>query len=358
MSPRSGIEGLINQHFIMEISLFGYNLPTKLIAQKPSVPRDHSRLLIYDKKRNKVRHEHFYNLPKYLNKNDVLVFNNTKVFPARIIGNKSTGGQVEVLLLRMMNNGNWEAMVRSRKPKPGLKLRFKRGLVGVLVERLSEKTWRIKFNFENDKFLAILDKIGQPPIPPYIHVGDPQSKKLKEQYQTVYAEHLGSAAAPTAGLHFTKKLLTKIKKLGCQIEFVTLHVGLGTFEPVNTENIEEYKIHEEWASIDKKTRNRLLEAKKHGRRIVAVGTTSVRTLEHFYCSNNQSKQTDNVNIFIYPGYKFKFIDAMITNFHLPKSTLLMLVSAFIGRKKTLELYQKAIRLKYRFFSFGDAMFIF
>ena len=342
----------------MKLSLFNYNLPTNLIAQKPTTPRDHSRLLVFNKETNKASHDHFFNLPKYLTKNDVLVFNNTKVFPARIIGCKPTGGQVEVLLLKALNNGNWEAMVRSRKPKSGLKLRFKQGLFGELGKRLSEKTWQIKFNLVKDEFYSILDKIGQPPIPPYITVKNPQSKKLKEQYQTVYAEHLGSAAAPTAGLHFTKKLLTKIKKSGCQIEFVTLHVGLGTFEPVNTEKIEDYKIHTEWASLDTKTRTRLSKAKGNGQRIVAVGTTSVRTLEHFFCSSNKSKQTDNVDIFIYPGYKFKFIDAMITNFHLPKSTLLMLVSAFIGRKMTLELYQKAIRLKYRFFSFGDAMFLY
>ena len=351
----------------MKLSLFDYKLPTNLIAQKPSVPRDHSRLLVFNKETNKASHDHFFNLPKYLSKNDVLVFNNTKVFPARIMGQKLTGGNVEVLLLKKLTANSWEAMIRSKNPKPGLKLRFKQGLLGELVERLSTKTWRIKFNFESAKFLLILDKIGQPPIPPYIHPANPQSKKLKEQYQTVYAEHLGSAAAPTAGLHFTKNLLNKIKQIGCQIEFVTLHVGLGTFEPVNTENIEEYKIHEEWASLDIKTRKRLLSAKKRGQRIIAVGTTSVRTLEYYFSNqglvtgvmrDRSTSTSANVDIFIYPGYKFKFVDAMITNFHLPKSTLLMLVSAFIGRKKTLELYQKAIRLKYRFFSFGDAMFLY
>jgi len=296
-------------------------------------------------------------MPKYLNKNDVLVFNNTKVFPARIIGRKLTGGKVEVLLLKKLTADKWEAMLRAKKAKAGLKLRFKHGLSGELVERLSAKTWVIRFSFSDNAFYAILDKIGQPPIPPYIKVENPGSKLLKTQYQTVYAKYTGSAAAPTAGLHFTRNLLNKIKKIGCQIEFVTLHVGLGTFEPVNTENIEDYKIHEEWASIDRATRSRLIKAKKNGQRVIAVGTTSVRTLEYFFRQEPSKTLNADVDIFIYPGYKFQFVDAMITNFHLPKSTLLMLVSAFIGRKKTLELYRRSIKLKYRFFSFGDAMFI-
>jgi S-adenosylmethionine:tRNA ribosyltransferase-isomerase len=342
----------------MKLSLFNYNLPTKLIAQKPSSPRDHSRLLVFNKKTSKINHEQFFNLPKYLNKNDVLVFNNTKVFPARIIGQKLTGGEVEVLLLKKLTADKWEAMLRAKKAKSGLKLRFKHSLSGELVERLSAKTWEIKFNLSNNEFYAVLDEIGQSPIPHYINVKNPHSKLLKKQYQTIYAKYLGSAAAPTAGLHFTKNLLNKIKKIGCKIEFVTLHVGLGTFEPVNTENIEDYKIHNEWASIDKATRTRLIKAKENGQRIISVGTTSIRTLEYFFSGKEQQSSEANINIFIYPGYKFKFVDAMITNFHLPKSTLLMLVSAFIGRKKTLELYQKAIGLKYRFFSFGDAMFIY
>ncbi|NQT49363.1 tRNA preQ1(34) S-adenosylmethionine ribosyltransferase-isomerase QueA [Candidatus Kuenenbacteria bacterium] len=401
----------------MKTNSFDYNLPKNLIGNQPASPRDSSRLLVYDKKKEKLTHDKFFNLPKYLTENDVLVFNNSKVFPARLIGKKESGGQAEALLLKENKHGQWEALLGTRKPKIGLKLSFQRGLSAEVIGKVSEKTWLLEFNFKGPEFHAILDKIGQVPIPPYIRVRrdayvSPGSK-IKEKYQTVYAKELGSAAAPTAGLHFTNRLLNKIKDRGVQTEFVTLHVGLGTFDPVNTDDIENYKIHSEWVSVDKQTIKRLVEAKKAGRRIIAVGTTSVRTLEAIFnpvrrgayaspdrefkagvkdaspdrefkagvkdaSSDREFKAgfksgigvrrddgvapdsgfTDQVDIFIYPGYRFKFVDAMITNFHLPKSSLIMLVSAFLGRQKTLDLYKKAIKLKYRFFSFGDGMFLY
>lgn len=344
----------------MKLSLFDYRLPKELIAQEPASPRDHSRLLVYDKKTGKTIHDNFFNLPKYLKPDDVLVFNNSKVFPARLIGKKSSGGKAEVLLLRMVKTGEWEALLGTRNPKIGLKLSFERGLQAEITTKSLGKTWLLKFNFEAQKFDAILDRIGQVPTPPYIKT----KNQILRQYQTVFAKHSGSAAAPTAGLHFTKRIFNKIKSRGCQIEFVTLHVGLGTFDPVNTENIEDYQIHEEQVSVDKETIERLTAAKSAGKRIIAVGTTSVRTLESLFAKKNlnidleiKNNLIGRTNIFIYPGYKFGFVDAIITNFHLPKSSLLMLVSAFIGRKNALSLYEKAIRLKYRFFSFGDAMFL-
>jgi len=307
-----------------------------------------------------------------------MVFNNSKVFPARLLGNKETGGKAEALLLRKLKSGQWEALLGTRHPKVGLKLSFNKGLTAKVIGTPTAKTWLLQFNFSGPAFYEILDKIGQVPTPPYIDVKNQlfhshslakSDKKIRNQYQTIYAKKLGSAAAPTAGLHFTNRLLKKIRDRGVQTEFVTLHVGLGTFDPVNTENIEEYKIHQEWVSVDKQTIKRLIKAKQVGKRIIAVGTTSVRTLETLFstspiCDIRDSRQSHinschsyYTDIFIHPGYKFKFINAIITNFHLPKSSLIMLVSAFIGRKKTLELYNKCIKLKYRFFSFGDAMFL-
>ena len=345
----------------MKLNLFDYKLPQNLIAQKPATPRDSARLLIYDKKSKKIEHKLFSNLPKYLNKNDVLVFNDSKVMPARLIGNKETGGKAEGLLLEQRRTNQWEVLLGLRNPRVGLKLLFKEGLEAKVVSKCEEKTWLIEFNFKGTRFNNILLKIGQMPLPPYIHSKSNQST-LQKQYQTIYAKKIGSAAAPTAGLHFTKKLMEKIKKTGCAIEYVTLHVGLGTFDPVNTERIEDYKIHTEVLSIDTKTRKHLSKAKEQGKRIIAVGTTSLRTLESVFGDNQKNNETtkqiakQETNIFIYPGYKFKFVDALITNFHLPKSSLLMLVSALIGRQKTLKVYQKAIKLKYKFFSFGDACF--
>lgn len=342
----------------MRTSLFNYNLPPKLIANEPASPRDSSKLLIYSKDQGKITHDKFFNLDKYLLPGDVLVFNNSKVIPARLLGSKSTGGKAEALLLKQDKPGIWQAMLGTRKPKIGLKLRFEQGLQAEVIKRISDKTWLLKFNFTGPKFRAILAKIGEMPLPPYIQRIKGQRSKIKDQYQTVYAKKDGSAAAPTAGLHFTNRLLKKIKSRGVQFEFVTLHVGLGTFAPVNTENIEDFKIHTEYIEIDPTTIKRLQKAKQQGRRIIAVGTTSVRTLETIFAKQRKSKILNlKSKIFIYPGYKFKFIDAMITNFHLPKSSLLMLVSAFIGRQKTLQLYKLAIKLKYRFYSFGDGIFL-
>jgi len=360
---------IVYNNFIMKLDLFDYKLPQNLIANEPASPRDSSRLLIFNKKENKIIHDEYINLDKYLTPNDVLVFNNSKVFPARLIGKKETGGRVEILLLKQISTtpNQWEALIGTKKPKDGLKLMFSAGLTATIWNSSPDKTWFVEFNFKANKFNTILDKIGQVPLPPYIEAKSAQSK-IKKQYQTVYANKTGSAAAPTAGLHFTNRLLKKIQNKGIQTEYVTLHVGLGTFNPVETNNIEDYKIHSEFVSIDKKTIQRLQKAKEHGKRIIAVGTTSVRVLETVFTNSHQIASSSfqsssqngcecNTNIFIYPGYKFKFIDAMITNFHLPKSSLIMLVSAFIGRKKTLDLYKLAIKLKYRFFSFGDGMFL-
>ncbi len=342
----------------MKLSLFDYNLPKNRIANKPASPRDSSKLLVYNKINDRIVHDSFLNLPKYLTQNDVLVFNNTKVLPARLLGNKESGGRAEILLLKQINDSEWEAMLGTRKPKIGLKLLFKHNLQASLVNQLSNKTWTVKFNFSDSKLFNIIHKIGQVPLPPYIESTQSQ-KNLKKQYQTIFAKTEGSSAAPTASLHFTNRLLRKIKKTGCQLEFITLHVGLGTFEPVNTEKIEDFQIHSELIQIDKSTVENLLKAQKQSKRIIAVGTTAVRTLESIF--NNPDIPVKNystpTNIFIYPGYKFKFVDAIITNFHLPKSSLLILVSAFIGRTKTLALYNRAIKLKYRFFSFGDGIFL-
>lgn len=342
----------------MKLSLFDYHLPKERIAQSPANPRDSARLLIYDRKTGKVKHEVFRNLPEYLTANDVLVFNNSKVFPARLRGKKESGGKAELLLLKHLGPKKWECLVGTSNPRPGIKLVFAHGLIGEILNTAEEKTWVVEFNCPDKEMFEHLEKIGEIPLPPYISSTEKQTV-LKKQYQTVYAEPVGSSAAPTAGLHFTENLLSKIKKMGCQIEYVTLHVGLGTFNPINVEDIEKYHIHSEDVSVDKETLKRLIAAKKQGKRIIAVGTTAVRTLEAVFTDmlsrNNDFVQS--VNIYIYPPYKFKFVDAMITNFHLPKSSLLVLVSAFAGRKNIQEIYRKAIKNKYRFFSFGDASFL-
>jgi S-adenosylmethionine:tRNA ribosyltransferase-isomerase len=347
----------------MKLELFDYKLPKALIAQKPAVPRDSSKLLVYSKSTDKIVHDRYCNLDKYLTKNDVLVFNDSKVFPARLIGKKETGGKAEILLLEQVAGGKWEVLIGTKRPRIGLKLQFKKGLEATVVKVQKEKTWLVEFNCMGSRFFDILDCIGEVPLPPYIgkdEIKGLKSKvKIKRAYQTVYAKERGSAAAPTAGLHFTNRLIGKIKKKGVQIEYVTLHVGLGTFNPVNTENIEDYKIHSELVSVNKSTLQSLQKAKKEGKRIISVGTTSTRTLEAIFSKKKEWKDgfSDYVDIYIYPGYEFKFIDGMITNFHLPKSSLIMLVSALIGRKKTLDIYNLAIKLKYRFFSFGDGMML-
>jgi len=396
----------------MKLKLFDYNLPKKLIAQHPIKPRDHSRLFVYDQRSDKIKHQHFYDLPKYLQTGDVLVFNNTKVFPARLLGKKVSGGKIEIFLLKKIKGKIWEVLIGGKRRRVGTEVNFGKNLSCKITKLNEDETWQVKFNLDGNKFWQQVAKQGQTPTPPYI-----KTKSNLKNYQTVYAKETGSVAAPTAGFHFTKTLLNKLKKQGVQIEFVTLHVGLGTFAPVKTEQVEKHVLHEEWAEIDRVTAKRLNQAKKDGRRIIAVGTTSIRALEAFaedtpshshtspfgYSSQEEMSATLKrgihslnplwrgapprrfvgeagcvkihsgkqwVNIFIYPGYEFKFVDSVITNFHLPKSTLLMLIAAFLQSKNSRvnarinsganlikKLYNIAIKKKYRFYSFGDGMLI-
>lgn len=337
----------------MKLSEFDFNLPKNLIAQKPASPRDACRLMVLNRSRRSIRHDRFYNLGKYLRQGDVLVLNNSKVLPARLMGKKITGGQVEILLLKQISLAAWQCLVGlvPIAKQVGLKIKFSGKLSGVIIRRAGD-TAVIKFNLSGAKLMEQILKIGQPPTPPYI-------KRLAKssEYQTVYAEKLGSVAAPTAGMHFTKKLLARLKKMGVQIEYITLHVGLGTFQPVKENDITKHKIHSEYFELDKKTAERLNRAKRDGRRIIACGTTTVRVLEHCARDGKVRTKSGETNIFIYPGYKFKFIDALITNFHVPKSTLIMLVAAFAGKKFIDRAYQIAVKKRYRFYSFGDAMFI-
>lgn len=344
----------------MKLIDFDYNLPKKLIAQKPKIFRSRSRLFVYNKEKDNIEHKKFHQIIDYLKKGDVLVFNNSKVMPARLIGKKISGGKMEVLLLKQENDNNWQAMVGGKSKAKNLVIEFAQDFNCLLEKKLSDKTWLIKFNKQGRSLLQNIEKYGKTPVPPYIK-NTYKELKLRKKYQTVYADKIGSAAAPTAGLHFTKRLKKLLNKKGVQSEYVTLHVGLDTFAPVTEENIEEHQIHKEFVSVDKNTLLRLSEARKQGRRIIGIGTTSARTLEALADNiiNPDSKGVKKeVDIFIYPGYEFKIVDALITNFHLPKSTLIMLVSAFIGREKTLELYKLAIEKKYRFYSFGDAMFLY
>lgn len=337
---------------------FYYDLPEELIAQTPADPRDSSRLLVYDRKTDKIEHKIFRDIEDYLTENDVLVVNNTRVIPARIYGIKrDTGARVEFLLLKRESLSDYECLAKpGKKAKPGTIFDFSDNLSLEVVEERTEIGGKlIRFSVKEGTLEAELDKIGEMPLPPYIH------KKLKDQerYQTVYNKIPGSSAAPTAGLHFTNELLERLKKKGVIVENVRLDVGLGTFRPVNVENVENHHMHSEKIVIEKETADRLNAYKKQGKRIVAVGTTSVRTLESAAVKKSEIEAVNKeTNIFIYPGYEFKFVDALITNFHLPESTLIMLISAFIGsRERTLEIYKTAVDEKYRFFSFGDAMFI-
>ncbi|MCX6745972.1 MAG: tRNA preQ1(34) S-adenosylmethionine ribosyltransferase-isomerase QueA [Candidatus Parcubacteria bacterium] len=342
---------------IKNLKTYNFNLPQELIAQKPVSPPDKCRLLVLERRSKKIIDDKFLNLTDYLQQGDVLVFNNSKVIPARLIGRKITGGKVEILLLRQIKVNIWECLVGNLQIKKqiGTKLKFSQNLHGKIINRIKD-TAQIKFNLSSQKLMAQIFKLGQMPTPPYI-------KRLAKQneYQTFFAQKLGSVAAPTAGLHFTPRIFKKLKQKGVQIEFVTLHVGLGTFQPIKVEDITQHKIHEEYFEIDKQTAQRLNQAKKENRRIIAVGTTSVRVLET--CSNSKSQISDLrsqkgfTKIYIYPSYKFKFVDAMITNFHLPKSSLLLLVSAFARTNFIKKAYHHAIRKKYRFYSFGDVMLI-
>lgn len=341
----------------MKIDLFDFFLPEELIAQTPLQNRDESRLLTLNSKNGEIEHHKFKEIINYLRPGDALVLNDTKVLPARLLGSKKeTGAKVEVLLLKQLEGGRWETLVKpGKKLKVGHKVVFGDGLLTGIVEESTEAGGRIiRFQYAGI-FNEILDRLGEMPLPPYIK----EQLDDKDRYQTVYAKHLGSAAAPTAGLHFTEELLAQIKVKGVEIVYITLHVGLGTFRPVSAENIEEHHMHSEFYSISKETADRLNRVKKSENRIIAVGTTSVRTLEAALdkSTGRFTEQQGWTDIFIYPGYQFKAIDGMITNFHLPKSSLIMLVSAFADREKIMAAYQEAVNNNYRFFSFGDAMLI-
>lgn len=340
----------------MKTDDFDYNLPEELIAQVPLEHREESRLLIMDKDTGELIDEKFYNITNYLHKGDVLVLNDTKVMPARLIGEKEeTKAVIEVLLLKNIENNTWECLVKpAKRIHIGTIISFGNGLLKAECIDIKDEGIRI-FNFIYDGiFYEILDKLGTMPLPPYIKT------KLEDQsrYQTVYAKNIGSAAAPTAGLHFTKELLKEIETLGVTVCYVTLHVGLGTFRPVNVEDVTKHKMHSEFYSMNKETADILNKAKEDNRRIIAVGTTTTRTLETIMTKYNTFKDCNGwTDIFIYPGYKFKGIDSLITNFHLPKSTLIMLVSALSSKENIMNAYNHAVNEKYRFFSFGDAMFI-
>ncbi len=334
---------------------FDFYLPEELIAQTPLEKRDASRLLVLDKATGALEHRHFYELPEFLNEGDCLVLNNSRVLPARLIGTRESGGAVELVLLRDLGEGRWECLSRpGRKTKPGTKLVFGGGELSAEVESVAEGGNRIvRFDYDGI-FLEVLERLGKMPLPPYIkeELDDP------ERYQTVYSRELGSAAAPTAGLHFTQELLDQIAAKGVKICYVTLHVGLGTFRPVKEDDIEQHEMHSEFCIVPEETARTITETKRRGGRVIAVGTTSCRTLESFANEDGTVNPSSGwTDIFIYPGYRFKCIDALVTNFHLPESTLIMLVSALAGREHVLNAYRIAVEERYRFFSFGDAMFI-
>lgn len=336
---------------------FYYELPPELIAQTPVEPRDSSRLMKIDRATGDIVHDHFYNVADYLKSGDLLVMNDSKVFPARIYGQKrDTGVPVEFLLLKRLSLTDWETLVRpGRRLKPGVVVDFPEGLSAEVLETINDGNRLVRFSFEGD-FFDILDRIGQMPLPPYI------TEKLRDndRYNTIYCRETGSAAAPTAGLHFTERVFEKLREKGVDTAYVTLHVGLGTFRPVKEDDILDHKMHVEHYSIPQETADKIRECKARGGRVIAVGTTSCRTLEsaaQLSADGAITACTRDTGIFIYPGYEFKCIDGLITNFHLPESTLIMLVSAFLGRERTLRAYDAAIQERYRFFSFGDSMII-
>ena len=334
---------------------FSFDLPEELIAQTPLQRRDGSRLLHLDKHTGAVEHGHFYDLPRYLKPGDCLVLNDSRVLPARLIGSRASGGSVELVLLRDLGDGKWECLSRpGRKTKPGTELFFGEGELRATVLEVAEGGNRIvQFHYEGI-FLEVLERLGKMPLPPYIR----EELQDAERYQTVYSRELGSAAAPTAGLHFTKELLAQIEAMGVNIAYVTLHVGLGTFRPVKEEEIEDHPMHAEFCIVPERTARLVTDTKKAGGRIVSVGTTSCRTLESFAREDGTLEPCSGwTDIFIYPCYRFKCVDALVTNFHLPESTLIMLVSALAGREHVLNAYRIAVEERYRFFSFGDAMFI-
>lgn len=338
----------------MKKSDFYYDLPNELIAQTPIEPRNHSRLLVLDKNNGNIEHKHFFDLKDYLKKGDCLVLNDTRVLPARIFGTKeSTGAVVEFVLLKQIKTSVWECLAGpGKKAKIGSSFKFNDELCAEVLEVTEEGNRIVKFLYDGN-FFEILDKVGQMPLPPYIT----EKLKDKERYQTVYSNELGSAAAPTAGLHFTQEMLKELQDMGVKIAYVTLHVGLGTFRPVKSDDIKDHKMHSEWYHISQETADIINQTKRSGGRVICVGTTSCRTIESAAQKGELKECSDNTSIFIYPGYKFLCMDAIVTNFHLPESTLIMLISAFAGYENTMNTYKCAVEEKYRFFSFGDAMFI-
>ena len=339
----------------MKTSDFNYDLPQELIAQTPLDRRDGSRLMTLDKTTGEIGHHHFYDLPQFLRPGDCLVLNNSRVLPARLIGHRPTGGAVEILLLVDKGGDVWECLVRpGKKLREGARVTFGEGqLQAEVQEVLPDGNRLVHFEYKGI-FLEVLEELGRMPLPPYIKA----ELKDQERYQTVYSKVAGSAAAPTAGLHFTPELLKQIETMGVKLCYVTLHVGLGTFRPVKEDEITEHEMHSEYCVIPRETADIINETKKNGGRVICVGTTSCRTLESWAAEDGTMTATGGwTNIFIYPGYRFKVMDALVTNFHLPESTLIMLVSALAGREHVLNAYNEAVREKYRFFSFGDAMFI-
>lgn len=340
----------------MKTEDFDYELPEHLIAQTPIQKRDTSRMMVLDKKTGEIEHRHFHDIVDYLGENDVLVLNDTKVMPARIYGVKEeTNAAIELLLLKEMENDTWECLTKpAKRVKVGSVISFGDGrLKALCIEEKEEGIRVFKLDYEEILY-EILDSLGEMPLPPYIH----EKLQDKDRYQTVYAKNVGSAAAPTAGLHFTKELLEELKKKGVTILYITLHVGLGTFRPVNVEDVTKHKMHSEFYAMSKEVADTLNQAKKDGKRIISVGTTSTRTLETIVNKYGKFEECSGwTDIFIYPGYTFKAIDSLITNFHLPKSTLIMLVSALAGKEHILNAYHEAVKEEYRFFSFGDSMFI-
>lgn len=340
----------------MQLKDFDFDLPEELIAQHPSEKRDECRLMVLNKQTGEIEHKIFKDIIEYLDPKDCLVLNDTRVIPARLIGSKEdSGGKIELLLLKRLDKNTWETLVKpGKKAKVGAKFEFGEGMLKAQVKSIAEEGNRI-IEFEyNGIFEEILDKLGQMPLPPYIT----ERLKDREQYQTVYSKNEGSAAAPTAGLHFTEELLDKIRDKGIKIVFLTLHVGLGTFRPVKVDNIQEHHMHSEFYQLSKESADIINKTKEEGGRIISVGTTSTRTLETIGDEQGKVKEASGwTDIFIYPGYKYKVVDGLITNFHLPESTLIMLVSALSNREIIVKAYNTAVREKYRFFSFGDAMFI-
>ena len=340
----------------MKTSDFYYDLPQELIAQTPLERRDSSRLMVLHRETGELEHRHFYDIVDYLQPGDCLVMNDSRVLPARLLGHRvPTGGAVELLLLQDKGGGVWECLAKpGRKLHPGAELSFGDGALTATVTAEEEGGNRlVRFNYEGI-FLEVLDRLGKMPLPPYIK----EELQDRERYQTVYSKVVGSAAAPTAGLHFTKELLQKVQEMGVNVGYVTLHVGLGTFRPVKEDDITDHLMHSEYCVIPQETADLINETKKNGGRVICVGTTSCRTVESWAAENGTMKASAGwTSIFIYPGYKFKVLDALVTNFHLPESTLIMLVSALAGREHVLRAYEEAVRERYRFFSFGDAMFI-